>query len=250
MKFNIALPHYDVKLPSSGKKVTIRPFTVKEEKILLMAAESDDSDEIINTTKQIVSNCIVEGEVDVDKIPFFDMDYLFIALRAKSIGESVDVKFSCNAPWYNPDDEKFDRPPKECGNIFTASIDISNCEIEKNEDISDTIRINGKMSVKMKYPNYETMKRLNDDDNEIDRKIDIIVACIEMITDGEDVYTTKDMDKTEMRTLLENLTMEQFGRFEEYVDNFPSFVVKANAKCPKCGFDHELEYREFTSFFG
>lgn len=249
MKINLALPHYDLKLPSTGKKVTIRPFTVKEEKILLMAAESDDTNEIINTTKQIVSNCIIGDSFDVDKLPFFDVDYLFIALRAKSIGESVEVKFTCNAPWYNPDDEKFNRPPKECGNIFSAAIDISNCEIEKNEKIKDTIRISNNLTVKMKYPNYETMKRLNDDDNEIDRKIDIIVACIEMITDGDNVYTTKDMTKKEMRETIENLTMEQFKRFEEYVDNFPSFAIKAKAKCPKCGFEHELEYREFTSFF-
>ena len=92
----IDVPTYDVTLPSSGKEIRIRPFLVKEEKLLLMAVESKDSENIIKTTKQVINNCIVSGDIDLDKIPFFDVDYLFIALRAKSIGEKIEVNYRCN----------------------------------------------------------------------------------------------------------------------------------------------------------
>lgn len=236
----VSLPIYDIKIPSTGQIIKIRPFLVKEEKILLMALESKDENEIINTTRQVVQSCILSEGINIDKLPFFDVDYLFIALRAKSVGESIDIKFTCS---------NLIEPDKLCNNIFSAKIDIANVGITKNEDISTDIKLSATTIVKMKYPNYAVMKTILDDENNLTKKIRIIAGSIAQITDKDKVYTSKDFTKEEIIKYIENLTQEQFKKLEAFVDNFPTFFVAADAQCPKCGFNHHLEYTEFTSFF-
>lgn len=235
----ITLPTYKVKLPSSGKEVTIRPFTVKEEKLLLMALQSQDERDIINTTKQVITNCLVNGDIKVDSLPFFDVDYLFIALRGKSVGETVDVSFKCN----NTVDGN------TCGNIFDTKIDIANVKMIKDDTIDPKIKVSPTILVKMRYPNYQDMKIIMDSDTELNKKIHMIVASIEYIQEKEKVYTLKDMTRDELYKFVEGLTQDQFKKLEYFVDNLPTFVVTANAKCKKCGFNHSLEYNDFTSFF-
>ena len=236
----IDVPTYQIKIPSSGKEITVRPFLVKEEKLLLIAAQSKDNMEIINTTKQVINNCIVEGHrTNIDNLPFFDIDYIFIALRAKSIGETVNVNFTCN----NIVD---DNP---CGGRFAAQIDITKCELVKNSDIKQDITLSGSIKLKMKYPTYAVMKTLGEDDITIEKKIKIISASIDQVIDKNKVYTSKDFTPNEIRNFVEGLTQDQFKKLEEYVDNFPSFVVNAEAKCPHCGFDHKIKYDNFASFF-
>lgn len=140
----IDLPNYEIKIPSTGQAITIRPFIVGEEKLLLLAVAGKDPNEIINTTKTVIKNCIVSGDVNVDTLPFFDIDYIFVALRAKSVGESVDVNYTCN----NVVEDHL------CGATFLAKIDISNCEIVKNPEISMDVKLSGKILIKMKYPTY------------------------------------------------------------------------------------------------
>ncbi len=235
----IDLPVYELKLPSNGKVVRVRPFLVKEEKLLLMAVESQDEREIINVTKQVINNCLIDSDIDLDNLPFFDVDYLFIALRAKSVGESIEVKFTCNNTHEN----------QKCGHIFPAHIDISNCEIIKDSSIPMMINIGKGYMIKMKYPNYITMKIILDDDAVLDKKLRIVSACIDSIIKGDEVFTTKDKTKEELIEFVESLTQQQFKLLEVFVDNFPTFIVRAKAKCSKCGFDHSLEYSEFASFF-
>lgn len=237
----IDLPTYKLKLPSNGKEITIRPFLVREEKLLLMALESGDEREIIDTTKQIVNNCIVDGDVDVNKLPFFDVDYLFIALRAKSVGESVEIKFTCNA--FSA--AKGDR----CGHVFPAKIDVANCSVIKRDDIPMDIRLNDKVSVRMKYPSYTTMKMILNDDNVIEKKISIMVGSIEHIMDGENIMTPKDFTSEDLFDFIESLTQEQYRKLENFVDNLPSFIIQTEAVCEACGYQHYLEYKEFASFF-
>jgi len=234
----IELPTYTVKLPSSMKEVLIRPFTVKEEKLLLMALQSGDEKDIIHTTKQVINNCLVNKDVDVEKLPFFDIDYLFIALRGKSVGDTVDVSFKCNNLIEG----------KECGNIFSAKIDIANVKTVK-EEIDPKIKISPTIAVKMKYPTYAIMKTIMDSDTALNKKIHMIVGSIDYIQEKEKVHTSKDLTRDELYTFVESLTQDQFKKLEYWVDHFPSFVVTANAKCKKCGFDHRLEYSDFTTFF-
>lgn len=235
----IDVPIYELALPSSGKTVRVRPFLVKEEKLLLIAVESKDQNTIIQTTKQIINNCLVDEDVSVDKLPFFDVDYLFIALRAKSIGETVAVNFICN----------IFKEGNKCGTMFPVDIDISKCEVKKKDDITNLIKLTDKVAMKMKYPSYEIMKRFNESEDALSKKIKIIVASIDQIIDGDKVLASKDFSREELEEYVEGFTEEQFKKLENYVDNFPSFVIKAEGICPKCKFKHNLEYTDFTSFF-
>ena len=235
----IDLPLYQVKLPSNNKELTIRPFLVKEEKLLLMAIESNNDSEIINTTKQVINNCLINTDINVETLPFFDVDYLFIALRAKSVGEAIEVKFTCNN--YHND--------VMCGSVFPAMIDIANSKIVKDDTISNIIDVGKNIKLKMKYPTYTTMKLILDNDNNINKKLNVIAGSIDQIIDGENILTNKDFTKEELIDFLENLTKEKYMKIEEYVDNFPTFAVSSTAKCNKCGFEHNLTYTDFASFF-
>lgn len=239
----IDLPIYELKLPSSGKELKVRPFIVKEEKLLLMAAETNDTEEIIKTTKQIINNCIIEApdkNFDIDKLPFFDVDYLFIALRAKSVGEKIDMSFTCN---------NVTESGNKCNHVFDEPIDISNAVIVHPKDISDIIELDSRIKVKMKYPSYTIMKVLNDKDNILDKKIKVMANCIDSIIRGDLISPAKDFSKKELESFIESLSKEQFLKMEEFVDNFPYFAVDLHHKCEKCGFDHKIEYRDFTLFF-
>lgn len=236
----IDVPTYDVTLPSNGKTVKIRPFLVKEEKLLLIAVESKDNESIIKTTKQIINNCIISGNVDVEKLPFFDIDYLFIALRAKSIGENIELSFTCNNT--TPEGNK-------CGGVFQADIDISNCQIEKNENISMDISLNNTLSIKMKYPTYTIMKEIMGNESILEKKIRVICNCVDRVVNGDKVYTTKDFSKEELKDFVESLTQEQYKKLEEFVDALPTFYIASKAKCPKCQYDHNIKYTDFTRFF-
>lgn len=235
----IDLPVYELKLPSSNKPVRIRPFIVKEEKLLLMAVESNDQNSIIQTTKQIVNNCLIDNDVNIEKLPFFDVDYLFIALRAKSIGEKITVDFICNMI----------HEDAKCGMRFPVDIDITNCEVKKRDDISNIIRLTDKISFKMKYPSYEVMKRFNDSDDAITKKVKIMAASIDQIVDGDKIMSSKDFTRDQLEEYIESFTEEQYKKLEIFVDNFPSFVIKAGNTCPRCNHKHNVEYTDFASFF-
>lgn len=235
----VDVPIYELKLPSSGKEIRIRPFLVKEEKLLLMAAESDDVEEIIKTTKQVINNCLIDKDVDVDKLPFFDVDYLFIALRAKSIAETLEMRFTCNV---------INDEGNVCGHKFDAEIDISKVDVY-NLDMAKTFNLDKGTSVKMKYPSYTIMKTLNEKDNALENKIKVIAHCIEQVVQKDKVYTSKDYTKKELQDFVENLTEENYKKLEAFVDNFPYFVVDVEKKCHKCNFLHKIKYRDFASFF-
>ena len=235
----IDLPTYTVNLPSDNRELKVRPFTVKEEKLLLMAAESGKSADVIDTVKQVINNCIVKGSFDVDKAPFFDVDFLFIFLRAKSIGEVVEVNLTCN----NTLDDG-----RRCGHTFPTGMDIQNYELMRNEDITDTIKLTDSSGVKMKYPNYALVKKL-DDIPESERKIKVVINSIEHIYDKKGVYSSKDYSTKELQDFVEGLTEAHYKKLENFIDNFPTMVVRLKADCPKCGYHHEVRYSDFLDFF-
>lgn len=235
----IDVPIYTVKIPSSGAEIKVRPFSVKEEKLLLMASESDNIDDIITTSKQVLSNCLVSGDANFDKLPFFDIDFLFIFLRAKSVGETVDVKLTCNNTLEDGN---------RCGHTFPTKMDISNCEIVTDDSISWDIQLDKNSGVKMKYPSYSLVKKL-EGVPEVDKKTTIIVNSIEHIYDKKGVYSAKDYSSQELRDFIEGLTEENYKKLQAFVDNFPTFVVRIEADCPKCGYHHTVRYSDFTDFF-
>lgn len=236
---NIDVPTYDIKLPSNGQTITVRPFLVKEEKLLLMAVKSDDAQEIIRATKQVINNCIVSPEINIDTLPFFDIDYMFIALRAKSIGESIDVNFLCQN----------DVNGNRCGGKFVVPIDISNVEVENNDKSQLDIKFHDDLIFKMKYPSYSIMKQIDEKAGQLDSKIQIIMACVDKIFNKGQYYTNKDFTPGELQNFIESLTHQQFELLEKFIGNFPSFRAVGNGKCLKCGKDHSVRYKDFINFF-
>ena len=236
----IDTPVYELTLPVSKKPVKYRPFLVKEQKNLLMAMEADDKESIERNVKQILHNCTLTQSINIEELPVVDVEYYFLQLRAKSVGESIDINFTCN---------NIVEDGETCGNRFTAKIDITNCEIVKNENIKQEITLSGSLRLKMKYPSYSIMKMLNDDELTIEKKIKIIAASVEQVIQKDQVFTSKDFTPAEMQAFIGDLTQEQFKKLEEYIDNFPSFVVTSKAKCSKCEYEHNIRYDNFSSFF-
>lgn len=236
---NIDVPVYTVKIPSNRKEIKVRPFNVREEKLLFMAAESNNVDDIISTSKQVLNNCIISGDVDINKLPFFDIDFLFIFLRAKSVGESVEVKLTCNNTLEDGN---------RCGHTFPTEMDISNCEIVVDDSISWDIALDKNSGVKMKYPNYSLIKKL-DGVPDLDKKTTIIINSIEHIYDKKGVYSAKDYSSKELKDFVENLTEEHYKKMEDFIDNFPTFVVRIETDCPKCKYHHSVRYSDFADFF-
>jgi hypothetical protein len=235
----VDVPIYELTIPSTGQAIKVRPFIVREEKLLMMALASNDENQIIETTKQVVNNCILTDGINVEKLPFFDVDYLFIALRAKSVGEAIDVNFICN---HKPDGTN------KCGFVFPVKIDIANVSVTNNR-AKENINLSDNLIATMKYPSYATMRRLINKDSNLERKIGLVAACIDLMVDEKQTYSPKDYSKEEFEEFLENLTETQFKRLEEFVDNMPTFFVTAQHECPKCSFNHRIEYKDFTSFF-
>lgn len=233
----IDMPTYDFTIPSNGKTIKVRPFSVKEEKLLLIALESKNPDEIVNTVKQVVNNCAIDV-LDMDKLPFFDIDFLFIFLRAKSIGDTVEVSLTCNNMVEN----------EPCGKVFPTSLNIANVQMIRDETIVDKIPLDKDKGVKMKYPSYAKMQHI-DQGNPVDYKTNVIISAIEHIYDKNGIYPARDHSTEELKEFVEGLSEANYKKLEDFVDNFPTFAVKLEADCPKCGFHHSVRYSDFYDFF-
>lgn len=236
------MPLFDVHLPFTKKTLTFRPFVVKEEKLLLMAAASGDTQDIIKTTLQVVENCLVGDTVKISSLPFFEVDYLFITLRAKSIGETVDVNFICNHSIKEPDGDH------KCGTIFPVALDILKADFINApiKPSGNKINLGVSSGVVMKYPSYKAMKVASES---LDSKLDTIKASIDSIWKGDKVYKSVDLQPEDLDSFMDNLTMGQVKLLEQWVDNFPSFILRKTQPCPKCGFVHDIVYKDFQSFF-
>lgn len=235
----IDVPLYDMKIPSTGKVIKVRPFSVKEERLLFMAVESKKNQDIVEAVKQVINNCIVEGTFDVEKAPFFDVDYAFIFLRAKSIGEKVEINLTCN----NVVEDK------KCGNVFLAEMDIANVEIVKFEGLEEKIDFGNGSGVKMKYPSYTVLKAFENNDTDVEKKIKLLANSIDHIWDKKGIYPAVDHSMQELKEFIESLTEVNYKKMEFFVDNFPTFVVRITKKCNKCGFEHDVRYTDFYDFF-
>jgi len=235
----IDVPVYDLKIPSTNQTVKVRPFSVKEEKLLFMAVEGGKMDEITSTVKQVINNCVMSGKLEVDKLPFFDIDYAFIFLRAKSIGATQDISLTC----------KNEVDGHECGNVFDTKLDMGKVEVIKDKDIKDDIKLDKDKGVKMRYPTYSVIKALDNAKTDMDKKTLLIVNSIDYIYDKNGTYSHKDHTKEELVDFVEKLTEENYKKLEYFVDNFPVFLAKLDVSCPKCSYEHHVRYSDFYDFF-
>jgi hypothetical protein len=234
----INTPTYELVLPSTGKKIKYRPFLVREEKILIMAMESEDMNEITNAIVQILSDCIISNDVKVESLATFDIEYLFLNVRAKSVGESVEVNVTC------PDDEETQ---------VEMSIDIDTIKVQKTKGHKNIIKLDNDLSMKLRYPSLEQFVENNfetaDGTSEVGQSLSMITSCIEMIYNAEESWEASDYSKKELDEFIEQLNTKQFKEIEKFFTTMPKLSHTIVVKNPNTGVESEVVLEGLASFF-
>lgn len=238
----IDVPIYEVEVPSSKKTIRFRPFTVKEEKLFLMSSQSDDSATILKTIIQVLNNCILD-EVDVESMPLFDLEYLFLNLRARSIGEVVELSYKCNNEITDGDGQS-----KKCNNV--VNIDVNLLEIKPNDNHThdNKISLSDKLGVVMRYPSLKLLET-NDRRDEFEVVIDLIVQCIDYIYDEDNMYYAKDSTKEELMEFLDSLQTKDLEKIKQFFESLPKIEKDIEFSCKKCGYHENIKLEGIQNFF-
>ena len=234
----IATPTYELVLPSTGKTIKYRPFLVKEEKILILALESEDPKQITNAIKTTLKSCISTRGIKVEDLPTFDIEYIFLNIRGKSVGESIDVLVTC------PDDGETQVEHK---------IYIDEIQIEKNEKHSPDIKLDHSLTLRMKYPSLNEFVKNNfniSDDNTLQASMDIIVSCIDVVYSEDESWAAADCTKKELDEWLGTLNTSQFKEIEYFFETMPKLTHKVKIMNPNTKVESEVTLEGLTSFFG
>lgn len=238
----IDVPIYEIKLESQKNTIKFRPFTVKEEKLFLMVNESDDEQSMLNTVKQVLQNCVI-GEINIDDLPSFDIEYLFLNLRARSIGELVNLRYNCNNFFKNESGEE-----KKCNGFNSYDINLLELKPEKEENHTSKIQLSDNLGVVMKYPTVEIIQR-HSNDVEVDDIIELIADCIDFVYDKEEIYYAKDTSKKELKEWIEGLEISQLEKIKFFFDTMPKLKKTLDFKCPKCDYEEKINLEGIQSFF-
>ena len=222
-------PVYEAILPSTDKVIKFRPFLVKEEKVLLTAMEDGSQTALMNAIKTILKNC-VQGNLDVERLPLFDIEYLFLKLRSKSIGEISEIGLKCT--------------DTECGGINQISINMDEIGVNKPEGHNRKIMISDEIGVMMSYPVMETSGITEEDG------MAIVKDCIEMIFTEEETHERDSFTSKELDEFIDSMDSKQFAMIKEFFDTMPKLQHTINYKCEKCGEDKETTLQGLDSFFG
>lgn len=236
----IDTPIYDLELPLSKKKIRFRPFLVKEQKNLLMAMEANDKDSAEKNIKQVLYNCTLSENVDIDRLPVVDIEYYFLNLRARSVGEIVQNKYRC--------DNEVDG--KVCGNIMETSLNLLDIKVENLTENQDVIQLTDKISIKLKYPEFSTITKLSEINSSTEVAFKLIADSIEYIYDGEQFYYANESSPEEVMSFVESLNQQQFAKIETFFNSIPRLKKRIELKCSKCNFDHSVDVEGLESFFG
>ena len=236
----IDVPTYEIILPVSKTKIKYRPFLVKEQRNLLMAIESNESETIQQNVKDILYNCTLTEGVNIEKLPIIDVEFYFVNLRAKSVGEVVETKYKCN----NIVEDKM------CGNIMESNINLLDLKVEINEDISSEIKLTDNITIKLKYPEFGIVKDSFQYDDITSLTFNMIANSVEYIYDGEQFYYGSEAQPGEMLEFIEGLNQSQFSKIEDFFNNLPKLKETVHMKCGKCGFEHNIDVEGLENFFG
>tara|TARA_Y100000022_G_scaffold64331_1_gene55222 strand:- start:30 stop:749 length:720 start_codon:yes stop_codon:yes gene_type:complete len=234
----ISTPTYELELPSTGKKIKYRPFLVREEKVLILALESEDPTQIANAVKKTLKDCIQTRGVKVDDLPTFDIEYLFLNIRGKSVGEAVDLIVTC------PDDEETTVPVK----IYIDEIGVS-----KSEDHKKDISLDGKLTLRMKYPSLDQFVSSNfsfGEEESLEQSFEIIASCVDVIFDEDEAWSASDCTKKELLTWMDGLNSAQFKEIEKFFTTMPKLSHTITVKNPKTNKESEVTLEGLQSFFG
>ena len=226
---------YELELPSTGEQVTFRPFLVKEEKVLLMAAESGEQKDIIRAIKQIIKNCLVDSDLNVNNLAMIDLEYFFLQLRARSIGETLPVTFK-------PDCFE------ECKQSITVDINVEQITVEKGEEHDDKIKITDEIMIKLTYPSVNDITNIAGK-TATDALFLIIENSIEYIMVGEEMYFAKDHTKKELQDFLNSLSAQQFTKVRDFYESMPRLKHTIEYECPVCKVADKKELVGLESFF-
>ena len=234
----IATPTYELELPSTGQTIQYRPFLVKEEKLLVLALEGEDVKEITTAIKNVIKSCIQTKGIKVDTLPTFDIEYLFLNIRGKSVGEELEVKLLC------PDDNETYVP---------VTIPIDEIGILKNDDHTNQIKLDANLMMEMKYPSLAEFIKNNFDfggDATMDQSFDLIASCVDKIYNEEEVWAAADCTKKEINSFLEQMNSAQFKDIEKFFETMPKLSHTVKVKNPKTKVESEVVLEGLSSFFG
>jgi hypothetical protein len=239
----LEVPTYEIELPVSKQTLKYRPFLVKEQKVLLMAMEAGEPETIQNAVRDILQVCTL-SPFDIDNTPIIDIEYYFLNLRAKSVGEISESRYRCNNIV-----TKDDGTEKECGNTMTAKVNLTEIKPKQEVELDPNIQLNDNISIKMRYPVFSIMRdSAKLEITELTFKL--IASCIEHIYDGEQFYYAKETPLEEMVEFVGNLNQEQFEKMEQFFNGMPKMTHTVKMKCSKCGFDHSFDVEGLENFFG
>jgi len=234
----ISTPTYELEIPSTGKKIKYRPFLVKEEKILIIAMESEDNKQIANAVKDVISGCIITRGVKVEELSTFDIEYIFLNIRGKSVGEDVEVLITC------PDDNQTQVP---------TLINLDDIKVHISKEHKRDIDLGNDLVLRMKYPSMNEFIKSNFSSAEsigVDDTFDLISSCIEQVYNEEESWNASDCTKKELSEFLEQLSSKQFKQIETFFDTMPKLSHTLKVKNPKTGVESEVVLEGLTSFFG
>ena len=232
----ISTPTYELVLPSSGKKIKYKPFLVREEKVLIIAMESEDEKQIATAVKDVIKDCIVTRGVKVDDLATFDIEYLFLNIRGKSVGEDVEVLVTC------PDDGETQVP---------TVINLDDIKVQMGKDHSKDIVLDADLTLRMKYPSMTEFVKNNFSGEEItvEGTFDLISSCIEQVFNEEESWSASDCTKKEMNEFLEQLSSKQFKEIEKFFETMPKLSHTVKVKNPNTGVDNEILLEGLNAFF-
>ena len=231
-KLNV--PRYKIKLPSDGRTVSYRPFLVKEEKLLLLATETGEQDEIVTAIKNIIKDCTDIS--NVDRLSTFDIEYLFLQIRTKSVGESVEVQVTC------PDDGETE---------VDISIPLDEIKVVKTRGHKREIKLSDEIVITMGYPSLDTFVKTNftEDESEVEQMFDMAASCVETIADVEQVYECKDVPKAELVEWFNELNSKQFQMIQKFFETMPKLKHTVPVTNPNTGVESEVVLEGLASFF-
>jgi len=234
----IATPTYELELPSTGKSIKYRPFLVKEEKVLVIALESEDTKQITNAIKAVLKNCVLTKGIKVETLPTFDIEFLFLNIRGKSVGEEIEVNIVC------PDDGETNVP------VF---IDLDSIQVERSDDHTNQIKLDDDLMMEMKYPSLEQFIKNNFDfqeGNQMDQSFELIATCIDKIYNEDEVWATADCTKKEVKDFLESMNSSQFKEIEKFFESMPKLKHTIEVTNPNTKVTSEVVLEGLASFFG
>ena len=224
---------YELTLPSTGEQVIYRPFLVKEQKALMIAQESEDDKQIENTLAQILNDCVLE-DIDPYKMPVFDVEYLFLRIRGKSVGEKVTVRLLC------PDDEK---------TRVDVDINLEEVDVQMSNDHTNVIRLTKDISLVMRYPRFEDMSGF-DNESQTNSLFDMIKRCVHEIHDGDTIHHRVDMSEKDLETFIESMSTQNLEEVSVFFDTMPKLIHIVKAKNPKTKKKVEIPIEGLQNFFG